>query len=99
MQCEAGYLRSGAQRAGQPTYTFCEHRLEMDAHNVRVLAILAIRLTAHVINFVNDNPEPDLRTVDDLTARALTIDPNNYLAHYARGLFLVCPAGQSHRGR
>ena len=63
MQCEARYLRSGAQRAGQPTYTLCEHRLEMDAHNVRVLAILAIRLMAHVINFVNDNPEPDLRTV------------------------------------
>jgi adenylate cyclase len=89
MQCEAGYLRSGAQRAGQPTYTLCERALEMDADNVRVLAILAIRSMAHVINFVSENPEPDLRRADNLTARALTVDPNNYLAHYARSLFLA----------
>src|SRR6202046_4559480 len=89
MQCEAGYLRSGALRATEATYALCERALGMDAQNVRVLAILAIRSLARVINFVNDDPEAELRRADDLTARALTVDPNNYLAHYARALFLA----------
>ena len=89
MQCEAGYLRSGALRAVVSTYTLCERALEMDGRNVRVLAILAIRSLARVINFANDDPESELRRADDLTARALSLDPNNYLAHYARALFLA----------
>jgi adenylate cyclase len=89
MQCEAGYLRSGALRAAESTYALCDRALEMDTQNVRVLAILAIRSLARVINFVNDDPESELRRADDLTARALAVDPNNYLAHYARALFLA----------
>src|SRR5580698_1143442 len=89
MQCEAGYLRSGALRATESTYALCERALEMDAQNVRVLAILAIRSLARVINFVTDDPEAELRRADDLTTRALAVDPNNYLAHYARALFLA----------
>jgi adenylate cyclase len=89
MECEAGYLRSGAQRAAERTYMLCDRALEMDSRNVRALAILAIRSLARVINFVNDDPKSELRRADDLTARALTVDPNNYLAHYARSLFLA----------
>ena len=54
-----------------------------------MLAILAIRSLARVINFATDDPESELRRADDLTARALSLDPNNYLAHYARALFLA----------
>jgi adenylate cyclase len=89
MECEAGYLRSGAQRAAQVTYTLCDRALEMDRRNIRALAILAIRSLARVINFVSDDPKSELQRADDLTARALAIDPNNYLAHYARSLFLA----------
>jgi adenylate cyclase len=89
MQCEAGYLRSGALRAAESTYALCERALGMDIRNPRVLAILAIRSLARVINFVDDDPESELRRADDLTARAVMIDPNNYLAHYARALFLA----------
>jgi adenylate cyclase len=89
MQCEAGYLRSGALRAAKSTYKLCERALEMDAHNVRVLAILAIRSLARVISFVNDEPKSELRRADDLTSRALALDPNDYLTHHARALFLA----------
>jgi adenylate cyclase len=89
MECEAGYLRSGAQRAAEATYTLCDRALEMDGRNIRALAILAIRSLARVINFVNDDPKSELRRADDLTAQALAVDSNNYLAHYARSLFLA----------
>jgi adenylate cyclase len=89
MQCEAGYLRSGALREAQSTYDLCERALEMDGHNVRALAVLAVRLRAQVINLASDDPVSELRRADELTARALALDPNNYLAHYARALFLA----------
>jgi adenylate cyclase len=89
MQCEAGYLRSGALRETESSYAFCERALELDSRNVRALAILAVRLRAKVINLVSDDPAIELHRADDLTVRALAIDPNNYLAHYARALFLA----------
>jgi tetratricopeptide (TPR) repeat protein len=53
------------------------------------LAILAVRLRAQVINLVSDDPITELRGADELTARALGLDPNDYLTHYARALFLA----------
>jgi adenylate cyclase len=44
MQCEAGYLRSGAIRETQATYDSCERALELDNRNVRALAIFSVRL-------------------------------------------------------
>ncbi len=89
MQCEAGYLRWGVMpSAAQPAFALCERALEMDAHNVRALAILAIRSQVRIVNFISDNPNADLRRADELSARALALDPNNYLTHYARAFFL-----------
>jgi tetratricopeptide (TPR) repeat protein len=89
MQCEAGYLRWGVMpSAAQPAFALCERALEMDGRNVRALAILAIRSQVHIINFISDDPSDDLRRADELSARALALDPNNYLTHYARALFL-----------
>jgi adenylate cyclase len=89
MQCEAGYLRWGVMpSAAQPAFALCERALEMDARNVRALAILAIRSQVRIINFISDDPNADLRRADELSARALVLDPNNYLTHYARAFFL-----------
>jgi adenylate cyclase len=89
MQCEAGYLRWGVMPAiAQPAYALCERALEMDSRNVRALAILAIRSQARHINFVSDDPKGELRKADEYSARALTLDPNNYLARYARAMSL-----------
>jgi len=35
------------------------------------------------------DPKSDLRVADEYSARALALDPNNYLAHYARAFFLA----------
>jgi adenylate cyclase len=89
MQCEAGYLRWGVMPSmAQPAYALCERTLEMDGRNVRALAILAIRSQVRVINLISDDPKAELRKADEYSARALALDPNNYLTHYARAFFL-----------
>jgi adenylate cyclase len=89
MQCEAGYLRYGAMpAASQPAFALCERALEIDSRNVRALAILAIRSQVRVINLISDDPNAELRRADELSVRALALDPNNYLTHYARAFFL-----------
>jgi adenylate cyclase len=89
MQCEAGYLRWGVMPgAAQPAFALCERALEIDGRNVRALAILAIRSQVRIINFISADPSADLRRADELSARALALDPNNYLTHYARAFFL-----------
>jgi hypothetical protein len=82
MQCEAGYLRWGVLLGvAQPAYAHCERAIEIDSHNVRALAILAIRSQIRVLNFVSDDPKTDLRRAEEFSARALALDPNNYLSH------------------
>jgi adenylate cyclase len=89
MQCEAGYLRWGVMpSAAQRAFALCERALAIDGHNVRALAILAIRSQVRIINFMSEDINDELRKADELSARALALDPNNYLSHYARALFL-----------
>ena len=64
MQCEAGYLRWGVMpSAAQPAFALCERALEIDGHNVRALAILAIRSQVRVINFISDDPSVCLQAM------------------------------------
>ena len=89
MQCEATYLRWGIPPSiAQAGYTLCERALELDSRNVRALAVLAVRSQSRITNLVSLDPKSDLRIADDYSARALSLDPNNYLAHYARAFFL-----------
>lgn len=61
----------------------------MDGRNIRALAILGLWSQARAAWLLSDDPKAELRRADDLTARALALDPNNYLAHYARAYFLA----------
>ena len=75
------YLRWGVMpSAAQPAFALCERALEIDGHNVRALAIFAIRSQVRVINFISDDPSAELRRADELSTRALALDPNNYLS-------------------
>ena len=48
------------------------------------------------MNFISDDPSAELSRADDLSTRALALDPNNYLSHYARAFFLsYASAGRS----
>ena len=89
LQCEAAYLRLGLQRKEMlPAYALCEQALRIDKDNVRALAILALRLSVQVFNLQSVDPQADRLRADELISRALAVDSNNYLAHYAKSWFL-----------
>jgi adenylate cyclase len=90
LQCEAAYLRFGLVRKEMlPAYGLCERALVIDSRNVRALVILALRSLVLVNNMRSADPQADIRRGDELISRALTVDPNNYLAHYARSYLLA----------
>ena len=90
MQCEAGYIRWGVTvNIAQPAFALCERALEMDGSNVRALAILGVRSQARAATLLSDEPKAELRRADEFTARALALDSNYYMAHYARAYFLA----------
>ena len=71
MQCEAGYLRWGVTvNIAQPAFALCERALEMDARNIRALAILGVRSEARAAILLSDDPKAELRRADEFTARA-----------------------------
>ena len=62
MQCEAGYLRWGVTvNIAQPAFALCERALEMDARNIRALAILGVRSEARAAILLSDDPKAELR--------------------------------------
>jgi adenylate cyclase len=90
MQCEAAYLRWGVTPSiAQPAFALCERALQIDGGNVRALAVLGIRSQARVTLLLSDDPKAEVSRADELTARAVALDPNNYLARYARAFFLA----------
>jgi adenylate cyclase len=90
LQCEAAYLRLGLQRKEMlPAYALCEQALRIDNRNVRALAILALKLSVQVFNLQSVDPQADRLRADELISRALAVDSNNYLTHYAKSWFLA----------
>jgi adenylate cyclase len=90
LQCEAGYLRIGLARTEMlPAYRLCEQALAIDSRNVRALVILALRHLVLERNLQSDDPQTDRLKAGELISRALAVDSNNYLAHYARAFFLA----------
>jgi adenylate cyclase len=90
LQCEADYLRIGLSRTEMlPGYRLCEQALAIDSRNVRALVILALRPLVLVRNLLSDDPQTDRLKAGELISRAIAVDSNNYLAHYARAFFLA----------
>jgi adenylate cyclase len=90
LQCEADYLRIGLARTEMlPAYRLCEQALAIDSRNVRALVILALRHLVLARNLQSDDPQTDRLKAGELISRALAVDSNNYLAHYARAFFLA----------
>ena len=90
LQCEAAYLRFGLLRKEMmPAFALCEQALRIDNRNVRALVILAVRSLVRGRSLLRDNPQADRVKADELTSRALAVDSNNYLAHFARSYFLA----------
>ena len=66
-----------------------ERALRLDPKYPEALAGLAVTHATDVGNGFSEAPEDQLRQAEDAAARALAIDSNHALAHYARGIVLM----------
>jgi TolB-like protein/class 3 adenylate cyclase/Flp pilus assembly protein TadD len=66
-----------------------EQALQLDPKYPDALAGLAVTHATDVGNGFSEAPEDQRRQAEDAAARALAIDPNHALAHYARGIALM----------
>jgi adenylate cyclase len=66
-----------------------EQALRLDPQYPDALAGLAVTHATDVGNGFSEAPQAQLRQAEDAAARALAIDPNHALAHYARGIVLM----------
>jgi TolB-like protein/Flp pilus assembly protein TadD len=66
-----------------------EQALQRDPQYPDALAGLAVTHATDVGNGFSEAREDQFRQAEDAASKALTIDPNNALAHYARGIVLM----------
>jgi adenylate cyclase len=65
--------------------TLSERALALDPQNVRALTILADSLVARVRDRWSDDPEGDIARAEKTADAALALQPENSLAHFAKG--------------
>ena len=87
MQCDAVWFRLGV-KAEAPSYELCEQALRIDPRNLRALVRLAAYHANRVSRVQSPNPPADIARANELVARALEVDPDDYAAHCAKALTL-----------
>jgi len=90
MQCSAGFLNAqfAPDRVDQ-AYALCDRALRLDPRNVRALVELSFRSIDRVIDLSTTDRAGDIRQGEEYVGRALAIDPNNSVAHFARSELLL----------
>ena len=78
---QAGVSTSAADSAEQEAaYGLCELALQLDGSNVIALVMMATKYAERAFGR-NVDPQADIPQAEDLIARALTVEPDNYGAH------------------
>ena len=89
LRCQAGIdnstLGSGEQEAANQ---LCERALQIDGHNVLALSIAARKYAVRAANGLSVDLQADIRQAEDLVARALALEPDNYRARFAKSRIL-----------
>jgi TolB-like protein/class 3 adenylate cyclase len=90
LRCEAGALAIArksqviGKEADEMGYRFCEQALAADPNNVRALTWLSGKFMFPVIWGLSVDPTGDLKRADELTSKALALDPNYARAHFVK---------------
>lgn len=81
--------QSGRYNRVDAAFSLCERALQMDPRNVRALSFLTFKYTNPVVSSQSTNRQADIRQADELASQALAIDPDSYLAHFAKAWVLI----------
>ncbi|MGL3111408.1 adenylate/guanylate cyclase domain-containing protein [Bradyrhizobium sp. BR 1432] len=93
-RCTAAMMRMYLTPVLDSAYRLCEQTLQIDPENVRALSLLSIKFSHRVYVFASPDRQADLHRADELASLAIKIDPDNFLAHSAKGDVLLV-AGRS----
>jgi tetratricopeptide (TPR) repeat protein len=85
----AVWWRPRSKQNNEEARALFEQALLLDPLYPDALAGLAVTHATDVGPGFSEAPEDQLRRAEDAAARALAIDPNHALAHYARGIVLM----------
>ncbi len=85
LRCLAGVANSPYGSAEQAAvYELCERALQIDGNNVLALSITAQRLAVRLINWRSTDRQADTRRAEDLIARVIALEPDNYRVYVAK---------------
>jgi adenylate cyclase len=84
-RCQATLMRVLWTSESDSAFRLCEQALEIDPENVRALSHLSLKFTTRVGFFASPDEKADLRRADELASLAIKIDPDNHMAHAAKG--------------
>jgi adenylate cyclase len=89
LRCQAGFYKFGFGSAEQErVFDLCERALQIDGRNVLALTIIAIRYAVRAASGLSVDRQADIRQAEQIVARALALEPDNYRARYAKALVL-----------
>ena len=86
----AGFNNSAVGSAErEAAFDLCERALKIDGHNVLALSMTAGMYAGRALAGLSVGWEADIRQAGDLAGRALALEPDNYLAHFAKSVVLM----------
>ena len=93
LQCQAGSSKAGGiGKDADAAYALCDQALAVDPNNVRALTQLGWKFFLPAMSGVSGDPRGDLERADELTSRALALDPDWTAIHDLKGLVLLIQA-------
>ncbi len=93
LQCQAGSSKTGGiGKDADAAYALCDQALAVDPNNVRALTQLGWKFFLPAMSGVSGDPKGDLERADELTSRALALDPDWTAIHDLKGLVLLIQA-------
>jgi len=91
LRCQAGVNNSPSLGTSERdvAYDLCERALQIDGRNVLAPSIAAYGHALLANSGVSADRQADIRQGEDLVARALALEPDNYRAHHAKSVLLI----------
>jgi TolB-like protein/class 3 adenylate cyclase/Flp pilus assembly protein TadD len=88
LRARAAYNRDSTRESFSEAISFCELALTLDPASIQARGLLALTLTARVLDQLTDTPADDLERAEALIGDLLATSPRDPVAHFGRGQLL-----------
>jgi adenylate cyclase len=91
LRCQAAVNNSPSLGTAErdAAYDLCERALQIDGRNVLAVSIAAYKYALLATSGLGADRQAAIRQGEDLVARALALEPDNYRAHHAKSVVLI----------